>query len=387
MKPDRYIDELIQPIINLYNQMEYELIIEIAKRFDDYDGVTGALEYQLKKLQELGGLNADAVKIIDKYSEKSRTEIMRILKEAEFLNIDIAELTEAFESGVIAVNPDILEKSPALAATLDSSFNDIANRYKKIETTALQSVRGAYLNTLNKAYLDVASGTYDYNTAITKAVREMAKNGIEGATYWRGNVAVHYSIEGTVRRDTLTAVHQCANDALLKSAVEMDCTDVEVSQHIGARVSNKSKIANHFGWQGKVYSIYDGTHWAFELKGNTELEKETGYGDIEGLGGVNCRHRMFLFFKGISKPKKLLYNEKENKKVYEATQTQRRMERQIRSLKKEKATLEVINTPEAIKQSTILQAKLNKKYDEINAFCKANNLKRDYSRERVSEQL
>jgi len=380
MKPDRYIDELIQPIINLYNQMELELIVEIAKRFKTYDTVGGALEWQIEKLKALGGLNQDAVKIIAKYSKKSEAVIKEMLYNAGFVNIDFTEL------GNGTVTPEILATQPALKATFDYTYEKLGERYKKIQTKALESVQGQYINTLNKAYLEVASGTYDYNTAIKNAIKEMARNGIEGAVYKRGDVVVHYSIEGTVRRDTLTAVHQCANEMLLKTAKEYDCDKVEVSQHIGARVSKKP-IANHFGWQGKVYSIKKGDVWAQDSTGATELEQKTGYGDIEGLGGVNCRHRMFLFFEGFSKPKKLLYNEEENKKAYELSQKQRKYERDIRGLKKQIAAMQELETEEAKEELKVLKLRLKRKFEEINAFCKANGLNRDYRRELVLEQI
>ena len=373
MKPDRYLDELIQPIINLYNQMEYELIIEIAKRFKGgYDGVSGALEWQLQKLKELGGLNQDAIKIIAKYSKLNETVIMQMLNDAGLVNVEFAELA----AQGLKVTPEILRSNPALKATFDNTKEVLGERYKKIETKALESVRGQYINILNKAYLGTASGTFDIATSIKKAVKEMAQNGIEGATYHRGDVTVRYSIEGTVRRDTITAVNQCANSALLETAKAYNCEAVEVSQHLGARVSAKNPIANHYGWQGKVYKIKKGEAWAQDLTGTTELEQKTGYGDIEGLSGVNCRHRMFLFFEGFSKPKKLLYNEEENKKAYELSQKQRKLERDIRGLKKQIAAMQVLESEEA-----------NKKFDEINQFCKANGLNRDYQRELVIEQI
>ena len=62
MISDTDIDEMIQPILNLYNQMEMDLMVEIAKRFASYDEIAGSLEWQLKKLDELGGVNKNLVK-------------------------------------------------------------------------------------------------------------------------------------------------------------------------------------------------------------------------------------------------------------------------------------------------------------------------------------
>lgn len=159
----------------------------------------------------------------------------------------------------------------------------------------------------------------------------------------------------------------------------MDVEYVEVSQHIGARVHPTDPIANHFGWQGKVYKIKGSE------PGYPNLEASTGYpDDILGLGGVNCRHRMFPFWKGISTRNPIKYDEEENKRIYEARQHQRILERDMRLLKKKKACADAIGDT---KTSDMLENKIQAKGNELNNWCKANNLKRDYSRELVSEQI
>ena len=79
------IDSLTQPIINIYSQIELDLIKDIAKRFDVNDEIGGTMEWQLKKLDELGMLNSDTVKTIAKYSDKSESEIYKMLEKSEIL--------------------------------------------------------------------------------------------------------------------------------------------------------------------------------------------------------------------------------------------------------------------------------------------------------------
>ena len=79
-----------------------------------------------------------------------------------------------------------------------------------------------------------------------------------------------------------------------------------------------------------------------------------------------------------------MYSEKENEKVYKATQGQRRLEREIRKLKKEKVAMKAIGDNDAVKA---IDYKLQQKFTQIDNYCDAHNLKRDYSRELVSEQI
>ena len=369
----RNLDPLTRPIIELYEQMELDLLEAIAKRFDIYDKVGGTLEWQVTKLDEMGALNAESVKIISGYSKRSEKEIRQMLKGAGFANIDLPALNKAYTSGFLFVDPQMVIGNAIFRSTLEDSFKELSKAFKLINTTALESVKHEYMSVLNRAYIDVSSGVYDYNTAIKRALKGMADNGITGATYKRGGKIVHYSIEAAVRRDTLTAVHQAANRNSYKLVEELGAEYVEVSSHAGARTHPTNHIANHAWWQGKVYKI----HGFDKEYGN--LKNNTGYpDDILGLGGVNCRHRMFPFIPGVSTPVMEQYDEKEAERVYKATQKQRAKERRIRALKKELAVAKATGQP-----TKDLKAELDRRYEDIIAFCKKHGLERDFNREMI----
>jgi hypothetical protein len=115
---------------------------------------------------------------------------------------------------------------------------------------------------------------------------------------------------------------------------EADTNLVEVSKHWGARTGKGH--GNHAAWQGGIYCV-EGSD-----ENHRNLQEATSYpGDPRGLHGYNCRHSFYPFWEGISQPtqwpdepppveingKKYTY--------YEITQAQRRMEREIRAMKRE----------------------------------------------------
>lgn len=161
---------------------------------------------------------------------------------------------------------------------------------------------------------------------------------------------------------------------------EIGANYVEISSHLGARTHPTNPIANHAGWQGGIYKI-EGSDDKYR-----NLQEATGYpDDIQGLGGVNCRHRMFAFIPGISKPNPIKYGDtEENERVHKATQEQRLKERQIRKLKKEIAAIKPLGDKQA---TQALEIKLKNKQAELQAHCDKHGLKRDYSRELVQEQV
>ena len=372
MKPT--FDEITQPIIDIYNQIELDLMLEIAGRFAKYDAVAGSLEWQIEKLAEMGALNAAVVKKISEYSGVAESAIETMLKAASLLNIESDAAKKAYEEGVISVDPNALFKSPVFSNTITKSFVSLKDTFRLINTGAVEGCKKAYMDVLNRAHIETSSGIYGYNTAISRALQNMADNGIECATYKRGNQVVRYSIESCVRRDVLTAANQLANKVAFENTVFLDTEYVYVSKHIGARVSEKSKIANHAGWQGKVYKISGADEYP-------NLKEETGYPDeIEGLGGVNCRHRIFTYFPGITVLPNDKIDEDENKQVYEILQKQRRRERGIRKVKKKLAVAEASGDKENIEK---LGARLINKQASLDEFCEKYGLKRMYERENV----
>ena len=378
MLTDNQLNALTYPIIQIYNEIEFKLLAQIAARFDVYDKVGGSLEWQAKKLEELGALTAESVKLIAKQTNRTEQEIVDMLNKASVGNINMSDLTKAYSTGMVFVDPAAVMASVPFRMTIDHSYKELGQAYKLIQTKALESTKKAYMDIVNRAYIETASGIFDYGSSIRGALRDLADQGITGATYQRPNgKIVRYSIESAIRRDTISAVHKLANKGAEQMTKDIGASYVEISAHIGARVHPTDPIANHAGWQGKVYKLEGADEYP-------NLKESTGYpDDIQGLGGVNCRHRMYPFFPGISTPNPHQIDEKENARVYAATQKQRAMERNIRALKKR---MIVAKASGDVDQAKEYRKKLTQKQAEIEKFCKDNGLRRQTEREMVQEE-
>lgn len=324
MLTDNQLRNLQNELIDIYSKLEIELIISVAKRLNTYDTVDGTLEWQLRKLSELNVLNKDLLSLISKYSNKTQKAIEDMLKQAMFANLDREYINQAFKEGLTTIDYSSLSNSPIFKRVLESSVYDLSEHLSFINTKALESAKQSYIKTINRAYVEAETGVFSLNEAVARGIKEMAKKGFKGATYESGR---SIGIEAAVRRDTLSAIISNVNKNAIESAKKLNTNYVEVSKHLGARVS-ENKIANHAGWQGKVYQIEGSS----EEYGN--LEEETGYGTIEGLGGVNCRHRAYPFFPGLSVEKKTTIDPEKNEEVYKATQRLRALERDFRANKK-----------------------------------------------------
>lgn len=90
---------------------------------------------------------------------------------------------------------------------------------------------GAFVKVLDRAWMQISTEAFDYNTTIRSAVKTLAEKGIQTANYTSGKTT---SVEAAVRRAVLTGINQTSlkmQDAL---ADEMDSDLVEVTAHSGA---------------------------------------------------------------------------------------------------------------------------------------------------------
>lgn len=326
---DKKINELIKPIIDIYDNLELEIVKDIANRFDNYDTLGGTLEWRLKKLDELGTFSNDMVELISEYTNKSKKEILQMLEESQENTFNIDYLNKAYENGMIKVNPMKVLKSPAFENIISNSYKELNKTFRMINTKALENVNQSYMDIINTAYVEVASGVFDYQSSIKRALNKMAEKGIKCASYERKDgTIVKYSLQGTIKRDIVTAIIQTACKSSMKMCEELEAEYVEVTSHLGARTGDGiHPISNHAHWQGKVY----------KLKGSDKYDNfytSTGYGDILGLGGVNCRHNFYPYFPGIDEPSQPHYDEEENKKEYERQQKENRLNRKKQQQKR-----------------------------------------------------
>lgn len=378
MKTDKELKLLADPIVNIYNNIEHDLLMKIASFFeiDEEVTVSNSLDWYFKKLQEMGALNQETIKIISKYSSVSEEQILKALNDAGYRSIDKARFDDITTQGYTNISWEDLLKSESINSAINTSFTEISKTLKMINTKAIESTKQSYMNVLNQAYLETSTGLYDYNTAIKRALEKMVDNGIKGASYKRKDGSIYsITLESAVRRDVTTAIYQSFNRGSAAIGEELGAEYYEVSSHLGARLGDEiHPISNHFAWQGKVYKI-NGSDKEYD-----NFYDKTGYGDILGLGGVNCRHRFWPFFPGIDTPMQEQYDYAENKKEVELQKKQRAYERKLRKIKTNQNIAKDRGDSESFKKWSIKQKDTNEQYRKFMAI---NKLERDYARERV----
>lgn len=355
------IQAMTDGLVEVYRGIEDDLIANVARRFSVTDSVTPDTigEWQTEKLNQLGALRRDNIRAIAKRSGKTEREIRRILTDAGYqaIELDEAIYQQAFSEGLLRTAPLPANLSPVLQTALQGAIDNTRKYFNLVNTTALESAQKGFIGIVNQTYLETSLGVTDYNTAMRKAVRNLADKGFTGARYIsaRGKETFAH-LDVAVRRAIITSTAQTAGVMQEQRAKEWGSNLVEVSSHTGARPS-------HAAWQGRVYSLEGGT------PKYPNLRASTGYGSVTGLCGANCGHFFFPFFEGLSERAYKPYDEKENEAVYKQSQQQRKLEREIREQKRRILAAENSGDAEGKKAA---QLKLKDKEAKLKDFTRAS---------------
>ncbi|QIB68258.1 phage capsid protein [Aminipila butyrica] len=370
LKP-RYLEQLPDNLLEIYSQAERDIIVDMVRRITTYDFFIPSAEYQLKKLQDMGLLHNEIIRLLSKSSGIAEKEIKRLMKEAgaTALKTDDSIYRKA------GLDPTPLDANPALQAVMASGIKKTGGLFKNLTNTTANTATKQFERALDRAYMQITSGAFDYNSAIRMVIKDLCSKGVAVIEYPSGHVDY---MEVAVRRATVTGVNQTAAKLQDTRADEMGSDLVETTAHAGAR-------PEHTAWQGKIFSR-GGKHSKYP-----DFVTSTGYGTGTGLCGWNCRHNFFPYFKGISKPayskaglkdmdaKKYTYNSQELTE-YEATQKQRTIERAIRKWKREEVAMKAADQPTDEATSKVRQWQ-GVQRDFINQ----TGLKRQYDREQVGK--
>lgn len=363
------IDKFPDNLVRLYSQAELDIIKDMARRISTYDFFIPSAEFQYKKLIEMGNIHEEILHTLTQLTPYTKSELEQLMDDAgaKAIKADDAIYENA------GLKPTPLGQSPALLDTLEAGIKNTRGLFENLTRTTARTGSKQFERILDRAYMQITSGAFDYNTAIRSAIKDLARNGIAAIEYPNGYI--NY-IESAVRRAVITGVGQTAGKIQEARADEMGCDLVETTAHAGARPS-------HARWQGKVFSR-SGNHPKYP-----NFKLETGYGTGPGLKGWNCRHDFFPFFEGISKPaytkaqldeykaKNYEYNG-EKLTEYEASQKQRAIERRIRKWKREAEGMNAAGLPqdEALSRVRYWQ-------ERQRDFIKQTGLKRQYEREQI----
>lgn len=377
------LDALPEELAELFRALEITLLEEICSRLKAADKLNEVTVQDIQALRSHGIDLKSIEEAISKTAGISKQKLNSLLNDVVERNqkyytevIDLAHVTQP-ETLVDVATVDAIKRQ-----THDTFRNLTASTGFLVGNTMLKPAR-AYQWALDNAEMQIQSGAINYNQAIKTAVKQLADSGLKVVDYESGH---RDQIDVAARRAVMTGVNQICAKYTEQSAQYLETPYFEVSAHAGARDKpGPSPWSSHKEWQGKVYSNRANDIYP-------SIYEVCGLGAVDGLEGANCRHRRNVWVEGISErtytDEQLAHIdddlgcEFDGKKytAYEATQMQRRVERQII---KQKRLVTAYKASEQKDEYYAAKAKLVRLNAKYKAFSEAAGLPLQWERTRV----
>ncbi len=354
--------QLISPVTNF-------LIADIAQRITEAGQLTSTAAYEVWRAQQLGISQRQLKKELRKRLKVSHRELRRLLTQAAELgyDFDISHLPYV-QALPFAENTSVQQIVNAAVQLAGGELDNITQTIGFVTHDGVISpLTEAYRKSCDFAFEKVSTGAQDYISAIRDATRNLAEKGIQVIDYESG---VHTSMEAAVRRNVMGGLGLMQEQISQQNHDDLGCDGWEISAHAAS-------APDHEPIQGKQYSDAE-----YEKLNNSLVRR---------IGTLNCGHAASPIIMGVNDPQytpeELEEMRKANEKgidyngrhytMYEATQRQRKIERNIRKQKRKILIDENTGDKEKLQTDQIRYQMLNQEYKR---FSKAADLRLQHER-------
>lgn len=222
-------------------------------------------------------------------------------------------------------------------------------------------LKGAFERAISEAVQAVSRGTVDFNTAMAKTVERLGGSGVKAA-YGSG---VNRSLSAMIRQNLLYGAKQAAQSYDQHVGDLLECDGFEVDAHAGCRPT-------HEFMQGQLYS-YDGE------KTVDGVTYEDGTEALTALKDYGCLHFKTDVILGVSSPRyspeelerihrettELIEYNGKKKTLYEWKQTQRSLERAVRTERQKAEMFKAAGMKQKAQECTAKTTVFRAKYDDM----------------------
>lgn len=386
--------QLAQPLADLYNGIEDDILTSIAKRLSKNMAITDTAKWEIDVLAQLGALNKDTLRIIAQRTGIAPDMLQTALETAATETID--RLEPGFETLAQTgyVKNTRIAPSTTIQRAVKAYSGQAIDTLNMVNTVMLYKTRQAWTGLIKsvKNYIDnkeselgvhsilgkhagaVTIGAETRQQAVRKAINELIDNGIPAFVDKSGR---EWSPEAYVNMDIRTTVANVAHQVQFDRMDAYGVSLLAISSHAGAR----PKCAND---QGKIYDRDNKSGFVKDLNGDTVQYYDwssTSYGAPDGILGINCGHFITPYIPGLSMQRYFPTEDREaNDLLYKQSQQQRALECKVRQSKQECMMYDVLGDKEAFGKASV---KLKRRQSELDDFVESTGRTRKRDREQV----
>ena len=386
MLNDQVIEQLTEEIVRRIERVNTFTLKKIGEVLAEIGDIPPSRAYDLAMILKYGGDYDKIVKELAKITNLNEKEILDIFEKVAKKNLAFAQQFYEYRGmNYIPYEKNIAlqEQVRAIAKITQDTYRNLSNTLGFVKTKNGKKVftplAQAYQEAIDDSVTALIQGKEAFNSAMTKAVRELSASGIKTIEWESG---YHRRLDSSVRMNLRGALRDFSMTLQQQFGEEFGADGVEISVHENPAPDHAEVQGHQFS--NEEFDKFQNNQDSRDYKGKLFTAEYHGH-DRRSIGQLNCYHYIFNIVLGISKPlytdsKLKEINDKNNKGFkldgkhytnYQGLQLQRKLETAIRKQKDRQIMAKASKNEEEELLATQKLTYLTNKYFEL---CKKSGL-------------
>lgn len=330
--PQRMSEFEKNKIIDMFSKLNQDLTSSIIKKLQKNEDISSFTKSQMRVLARQGGneIFKEALNKVNGLSRERKKQLLQLFEELQ--NEQMKGYKDTYEAKGLEY-----EISREVQTLVDSIYRRTDKDLKNMTKSIAFSSKTTYINALDDLYTKVASGSFDYSSAMKNTINALAEKGIT----LKDSAGRNTSLETAVKRNLMTSLTQTAND---------------IAKQVGDEIGANCVFIGHSFICRPTHRVIDSVLMGLDkFKKYEYLTKEP-----------NCNHIVNYDWRPefVGKKNKVVdvgnFTEEEYNKNYNIRQKQTYYARQVR---KKKEQVAILNKSDKRSNATIEE--LNKAKKEL----------------------
>ena len=378
MLDDKIINVLVDRLVSRIEQGNEYILKQMGNTIRHIGTLSPSKANQLVNILKYGGNYDKIVRKLAQITELNIRDIEKIFEAVAKENLYFAK--QFYEYRNIKYIP--YEKNISLQRQVKALARITANNYMNMSRTlAFTKIENGkviytdlartYQNMIDEAVLNISQGKTDFNSNMYKTIKELGQSGIKTVDYASG-----YSrrLDSSVRQNIQSALRDMSNELQKQFGEEFDYDGIEVSHHA-------NPAPDHEFIDGQQFSKEEFEKIDSELKRPVGELNCYHYIFPIILGVSKPNYTKEQLQENKEKNKKGFNYEGKHYTLYEGTQLQRKIETEIRKAKDTQIIAKASGNKELVQESQARITQLTYKYRKLS---KISGLPTQLERARVS---
>lgn len=381
MLNEKQIDLIIEHLVRRITQGNSYILRRLGKILNKIKNVDDDKIYQLQQELKYGDDFNDIMQRIRKITELNIKDIEKIFMEVARKNQRFAK--KYYDYKEIDMTP--LDENESLKQVVSTYSREIINNYTNISNNVGYTLFNtsdillflplamAYQNFVDYAILKRFLGKQSFIQEIELQVKKVAKNGLKSYDYSNGRA---YRLDNALKMEMQQGIRDMTNDLQRRFGEEYGADGIEISVH-------EYPAPDHAEVQGHQFTNEEFEKFQNDMDA-TDINGVVFPADFEGhdrraIGEYNCYHYVFYVVLGVDEPQYShedlseivkqndngFFFEGKHYTMYEGTQLQNRIEREIQGQEDIKTMAQEIGDKDLEMESRRKIVDLSSKYKEL----------------------